>query len=93
MGLKAPPCNIGQMKDKQVEALAADVYTRLAAARTQLDDQMRALGLGLANGWRVTEELKHTVTGTEWTFKPVHLREPSPPLEVKVAIDHEGRPL
>ena len=81
------------MEDRQVEALAADVVTRLAEARAQLAAQMRALGLGLASGWRVSEELKHTVIGTEWTFRPVHLREPSPPLEVKVAIDHEGRPL
>lgn len=81
------------MEDKQVEALAAEVFARLAAARTQLAEQMRTLGLGVSNGWRVTEELKHTVTGTEWTFRPVHLREPSPPLEVKVAIDHDGRPL
>jgi hypothetical protein len=81
------------MEDKQVEALAAEVVTRLAEARRQLAAQMSAMGLGIANGWRVTEELKHTVRGTEWTFKPVHLREPSPPLEVKVAIDHDGRPL
>lgn len=81
------------MEDKHVEALAAEVVTRLAAARKELGIQMNALGLGLANGWRVSEELKHTVRGTEWTFRPVHLREPSPPLEVKVAIDHDGRPL
>jgi hypothetical protein len=54
---------------------------------------MGDLGLGPGNGWRVSEELRHTVHGTEWTFRPVHLREPSPALEVKVAIDHDGRPL
>lgn len=81
------------MEDKQVEALAAEVVNRLAAARKELHAQMTAMGLGLANGWRVSEELKHTVRGTEWTFKPVHLRESSPPLEVRVAIDHEGRPI
>ena len=81
------------MEDKQVEALAAEVVSRLAKARTELTAQMGAMGLGLANGWRVSEELRHTVKGTEWTFRPVHLREPSPPLEVKVAIDHDGRPL
>jgi len=79
------------MEDKHVEALAAEVVNRLAAARKELSIQMGALGLGLGNGWRVSEELRHTVGGTEWTFRPVHLREPSPPLEVKVAIDHEGR--
>lgn len=81
------------MEDKQVEALAAQVVSRLAEARKELATQMGALGLGIANGWRVSEELKHTIHGTEWTLKPVHLREAAPPLEVKVAIDHEGRPL
>ena len=81
------------MEDKHVEALAAEVFARLAAARRELAGKMGDLGLGAGNGWRVTEELRHTVQGTEWTFRPVHLREPSPPLEVKVAIDHEGRPL
>ena len=41
----------------------------------------------------MTEELRHTVAGTEWIFRPVHLREPSPELEVRVAIDHGGRPV
>ena len=81
------------MEDKQVEALANEVFSRRASARKELAAKMADLGLSLGNGWRVTEELRHTVQGTEWTFKPVHLREPSPPLEVKVAIDHEGRPL
>ena len=81
------------MEDKTVEALAAEVVARLAAARRELAEKMGHLGLGIGNGWRVTEELRHTVNGTEWTFRPVHLREPSPPVEVKVAIDHEGRPL
>jgi hypothetical protein len=81
------------MEDKTVEALAAEVVARLAAARAELAAKMGELGLVARNGWRVTEELRHTVQGTEWTFKPVHLREPSPPVEVKVAIDHEGRPL
>lgn len=33
------------------------------------------------------------VAGTEWIFRPVHLRETSPDLEVRVAIDHGGRAL
>ncbi|MEO7744110.1 MAG: hypothetical protein ABIR98_14325 [Usitatibacter sp.] len=81
------------MEDKNVEALAAEVVSRLARARIDLAAKMHDLGLGIGNGWRVIEELRHTVEGTEWTLRPVHLREPSPPLEVKVAIDHDGRPL
>lgn len=81
------------MQDKHVESLAAEVVARLAEAKRELSERMHALGMSPANGWRVTEELRHTIRGTEWIFRPVHLREPSPDLEVRVAIDHAGKPL
>lgn len=80
------------MEDKHVRALAEQVSARLAAAKERLLAQMRALGLEPAEGWRITEELRHTVNGTEWVLRPVHLREPSPHLEERVAIDPSGRP-
>jgi hypothetical protein len=55
--------------------------------------RMVELGLRPKDGWRVMEEIRSTVEGTEWVFRPVHLREPSPDLETTVAIDHSGRPL
>lgn len=79
--------------DPHVESLAAEVVTRLADAKRELAARMQSLGMSPATGWRVTEELRHTVHGTEWIFRPVHLREPSPDLEVRVAIDQGGRPL
>ena len=81
------------MEDKQVEALAAEVVSRLEAAKRRLWDEMKRHGLGPANGWRITEELRHTMQGTQWTFRPVHMRENAPDLQVTVAIDHSGRPL
>lgn len=79
--------------DKHVESLAAEVVARLTDAKRELTERMQSMGMSPATGWRVTEELRHTVHGTEWIFRPVHLREPSPSLEVRVAIDHSGRPL
>jgi hypothetical protein len=79
------------MDHKLVEALAADVTTRLKAAKDDLVAQMTAAGLTPAKGWRIVEDLRHTVTGTQWTFRPMHLRESSPDMETTVAIDHSGR--
>jgi hypothetical protein len=81
------------MNDGHVESLAAEVVARLEGAKRELAAKMQAMGMTAATGWRVTEELRHTVAGTEWIFRPVHLREQSPDLEVRVAIDHGGRPL
>jgi hypothetical protein len=84
---------IQSMTDKTVEILANDVLTRLAAARSALLAEMHALGLSAAKGWRVVEELRHTVEGTQWTFRPMHIREAAPAdLVSSVVIDHEGRP-
>lgn len=82
-----------KMNDSHVESLAAEVVARLDQAKRELAARMSSLGMTPATGWRVTEELRHTVAGTEWIFRPVHLREPSPELEVRVAIDHGGRAL
>jgi hypothetical protein len=73
------------------EVLAAGVARKIADAKDSLAAQMREQGLSPKDGWRVVEELRSTVEGTEWVFRPVHLREPSPDLETTVAIDHTGR--
>ena len=80
------------MEDKLVEALASDINRRIEEAKARLASEMVALGLKAKDGWRVMEELKTTVEGTEWVFRPVHLREPSPDLQTSVAIDQSGRP-
>lgn len=79
------------MNDQDVQALAAEVSGQLEGAKKSLLERMKSLGLGPANGWRVREELRHTLGGTEWIFTPVHLREAAPDLEERVTIDHEGR--
>jgi hypothetical protein len=79
------------MEDKLIEALAADANRRIAEAKERLAARMHELGLKQKDGWRIVEELRSTVEGTEWVFRPVHLREPSPDVETTVAIDHSGR--
>jgi len=80
------------MTDKLVQSLANDVAGRLKAARDSLRAQMDALGLTADKGWRLSEELRHTVEGTEWLFRPIHLRDHPPEgLDASVRIDHEGR--
>jgi len=80
------------MTDKLVATLSSDIGARLAAARAALLANMHALGFTAATGWRVAEELRHTLEGTEWTFRPMHIREVAPAdLCSSVLIDHEGR--
>ena len=79
------------MEDKHVQDLATTVMERLKSARAALTVEMHQLGLTAAKGWRVVEELRHTTRGTEWTFRPMHIRENIPDLHTTVVIDHEGR--
>lgn len=81
------------MEDQKVESLAGEVVERLKAARNALLAQMHSLGMTPAKGWRVSEELRHTIEGTEWIFRPMHIRESVPDLRVTVVIDHDGRPI
>ncbi len=81
------------MKDKNVESLANDVFEHLGTARKALLAEMHALGLTPEKGWRVIEELRHTTEGTQWIFRPMHLREHLPELSRTVLIDQEGRPV
>ena len=77
-----------------METLASSVAARLEAAKAALLAQMHSLGFTPENGWRIIEELRHTIEGTEWTFRPMHIREVAPhDLISTVLIDHEGRPV
>lgn len=80
------------MTDESDAALAAKIAAQLAAAKEQLLEQMIQMGCTPAKGWRIGEELRHTLAGTEFVFRPLHLREASPELHVKVVVDHQGRP-
>ena len=79
------------MEENDVEALANEVVRRIAAAKAQLLVDMDAHGLKREDGWRVVEELRTTVGGTLFVFRPVHLRKDSPDLEATVGIDSDGR--
>jgi hypothetical protein len=75
----------------QLHDLTHGIARALRAARDRLLARMAELGLDAESGWRVKEELRHTVKGTEWILSPIHLREPSPALEERVCIDEGGR--
>jgi len=67
------------------------VARALRRARDRLLERMSALGLHAESGWRVNEQLRETIGGTEWILSPIHLREPSPQLQERVRIDESGR--
>lgn len=81
------------MDTTKVDSLAAEISAKLAAAQERLASQMQELGLLATKGWRVTEEIRHTIHGTEWVFRPVHIREQAPDIQEMVLIDSGGRPL
>jgi PAS domain-containing protein len=61
--------------------------TRVEAGRAKLMAQMAALGLTPADGWRISEEVRETESGTIWILRPIHMRKNSPPLEVTVEFE------
>ena len=75
----------------ELHDLSQHVARALRAARDRLLARMAELGLGPEAGWRVKEDLRDTLDGTEWILSPIHLREMSPPLEERVRIDACGR--
>jgi hypothetical protein len=80
------------MDTTTVDSLAAEISAKLAGAKERLLSRMHELGLLAAHGWRVTEEIRHTIHGTEWVFRPVHIREQAPDIQELVLIDSGGRP-
>ena len=75
----------------EVQDLTHRVAHALRAARDRLLARMSELGLDPEAGWRVKEELRHTLEGTEYVLSPIHLRRESPALEERVRIDESGR--
>jgi transcriptional regulator of acetoin/glycerol metabolism len=71
-------------------ALSAKVSQRIEAARAALRADMQAQGLLDRDGWRVSEELHSSMTGTEWVLRPIHSRHESPDLRAVVKIDFGG---
>ena len=77
------------------ETLAAEISRRLAEARARQVELMAEHGLKSSDGWVVLEDLRSRPEYTEYIFRPIHVRLPAPPPELKtsVAIDFEGRPV
>jgi hypothetical protein len=90
---RMPPTPVTEpdIPPSQVDQLTRHVARALEQARGALLERMLRIGLSPQAGWRIKEELRHSVAGTEWILSPIHLRELSPELEVRVRIDPEGR--
>jgi hypothetical protein len=77
------------------ESLAAEISRRCREAKARLAQLMAEHGLKAADGWTILEDLRSRPEYTEYIFRPIHLRLPAPPPDLKtsVAIDFEGRPV
>jgi hypothetical protein len=75
------------------QALASQLARRLAYARASLEQEMQAAGMHARHGWRIAEEVRHTVHGTDFIFTPIHMKLARPEMERRVSIDHEGQPI
>ena len=49
-------------------------------------------GLDEAEGWRISEELRSRPQGTEFVYRPIHMRLPAPQHEEVVLVDTDGVP-
>jgi hypothetical protein len=74
------------------KALSAAVLSRIAAAKSRLSGWMEQHGLLEKDGWRISEELRSRPEGTEFVFRPIHMRLPSPQHEEVVLVDSDGVP-
>ncbi|HSN19862.1 MAG TPA: PAS domain-containing protein [Usitatibacter sp.] len=68
-------------------AAASREQTRVQTARAKLAAQMAAMGLSVADGWQIGEEVRETAEGTVWILRPLHMREEAPPLEARVLFE------
>jgi len=76
----------------QDEVLSAALRARLAEARADVVARMKASGLSEKDGWRIHEEMRNSVRGTQWVLRPVHIHREAPGLEAVVTIDASGCP-
>jgi hypothetical protein len=76
----------------QDEVLSAAVRARIQKARADVAARMAALGLSESDGWRIHEEMRQVLGGTEWVFRPVHMHRDAPGVEAVVTIDTSGCP-
>ena len=77
--------------DDQVRAAA--ILARIAAVKEELARLMADHGLREKDGWRVSEEIRQQPYGTDFVYRPIHMKLMPPALERVVSIDNEGNPL
>lgn len=77
--------------DDQVRAAA--ILARIAVVKDELAKLMAAQGLREKDGWRVAEEIRQRPHGTDFVYRPIHMKLTPPPIERVVSIDNEGNPL
>ena len=78
--------------DSTDKALSAAVTARIGAARSRLSGWMESHGFLEKEGWRISEELRSRPEGTEFVFRPIHMRHSSPHHEEVVLVDSHGVP-
>lgn len=77
--------------DDQVRAAA--IIARIAEVKADLARLMAEYGLRERDGWRVSEEIRQQPYGTDFVYRPIHMKLTPPALERVVSIDNEGNPL
>jgi hypothetical protein len=87
-GSRAVQCGM----HNQDEVLSAAVHARLLEARADVAARMAQQGLAEKDGWRIHEEMRSTLRGTEWVVRPVHIHRDAPGIEAVVVIDASGCP-
>jgi hypothetical protein len=75
------------------KALSAAVIARISAAKARLAGWMECNGYTEKQGWRICEELRSRPEGTEFVFRPIHMRLPGPEYEETVLVDTDGVPV
>jgi hypothetical protein len=86
-------CKNAGFMDLTDKALSAAVVARIGAAKARLSGWMDRNGFTEKLGWRICEELRSRPEGTEFVFRPIHMRLPSPPHEEVVLVDTGGMPV
>ena len=76
--------------EDRTRQIALALSERRDIARIMLRREMEARGLTESAGWKIDEQLRNVVGGTELVLRPIHMREHSPhDLVYVVAISEE----
>jgi len=76
--------------EDRTQQIAMALSERRDIARIMLRREMDARGLTEKAGWKIDEQLRNVVGGTELVLRPMHMREHAPPdLVYVVSISEE----